>query len=208
MVTTPDGPAGPRRDDGRGVARAAARMPRRGSPPTSTNGSGRSITSPTVRSTIDGSRYARSSRPFSVIEPTMPSTASPSGCSDTGSWLIPYSWSIEIASPTRWVVRASTRPGAGRRGGGRGAGRRPGRPRRSWRAARSRASTRRCRPSTGSSGRCRAGSRRRRRRRRRRSRSGPGRPRARRPSPSRTSRPTGSPPRGSAGAPSRTRRGR
>ena len=53
------------------------------------------------------------------------------------------------------------------RGGGRGAGRRCGRPRRSWRAARSRASTRRCRPSTGSSDRCRAGSRRRRRRRRR-----------------------------------------
>ena len=37
------------------------------------------MTSPTVRSTMDGSRNARSSRPFSVIEPTKPSSASPSG---------------------------------------------------------------------------------------------------------------------------------
>ena len=80
---------------------------------TSTNGSGRSITSPTVRSTIDGSRKARSSRPFSVIEPTKPSSASPSGRSETGSWLIRYSWSVAIASPTRWVVRAMTRSGSG-----------------------------------------------------------------------------------------------
>ncbi len=37
--------------------------------------------------------------------------ASPSGCSETGSWLMPYSWSIAIASPTRWVVRARTSGG-------------------------------------------------------------------------------------------------
>ena len=29
-----------------------------------------------------------------MIEPTKPAISSPSGCSETGSWLIPYSWRI------------------------------------------------------------------------------------------------------------------
>ena len=41
----------------------------------------------------------------------MPSTASSSGRSDTGSWLMPYSWRTSIAAPTRSVVRASTTGG-------------------------------------------------------------------------------------------------
>ena len=41
----------------------------------------------------------------------MPTTASPSASSETGIWLIPYSWSVSIASPTRSVVRAITTGG-------------------------------------------------------------------------------------------------
>jgi hypothetical protein len=47
------------------------------------------MTSPTVRSTIAGFRNARSSSPRSEIDPTIPSTSSPSGRSETGIWLMP-----------------------------------------------------------------------------------------------------------------------
>ena len=132
LVTTPAGR--PPRTTSR-AGRAAGqqrRTPRRRSPPTSSVGSGRSITSPTVRSTTRGSRYARSSRPFSLTEPTIPSRASPSACSDTGQLadavLAGAGRSRTRRGPSSG--RAPRRASAGR-GGAPRAARRPGRPRRS-----------------------------------------------------------------------------
>ena len=100
--------------------------------------------------------------PFSMIDPTSPATASPSASSETGIWLIPYSWSSRdrLADPLGRPGDDDRRPLRAVVAAARGA-RRCGRPRRSWRAGRSPASTRRCRASTCSSCRRRAGSRRR-----------------------------------------------
>ena len=70
-------------EQGRRVRRTAARTPRRPSRPTSSVGSGRSMTSPIVRSTTSGLRYARSSRLFSLDRADDPREVRPVGRAPT-----------------------------------------------------------------------------------------------------------------------------